>query len=63
LTHRPGPNAIRYIVTARLDRKRRAVTVAEASIPHARAVWARDTIHTSSFSARSGWQANSRRSL
>jgi hypothetical protein len=35
----------RYIVTARLDRKRRAVTVAEASIPHARVVWARDTIH------------------
>jgi pimeloyl-ACP methyl ester carboxylesterase len=28
-----------------LDRKRRAVAVAEASIPHARVVWAHDTIH------------------
>jgi len=30
---------------ARLDRKRRAVAVAEATIPHARVVWAHDTIH------------------
>jgi pimeloyl-ACP methyl ester carboxylesterase len=28
-----------------LDRKRRAVAIAEASIPHARVVWAHDTIH------------------
>jgi len=28
-----------------LDRKRQAVAVAEASIPHARVVWAHDTIH------------------
>ena len=28
-----------------IDRKRRAVAVAEASIPHARVVWAHDTIH------------------
>ncbi len=28
-----------------LDRKRRAVAVAEATIPHARVVWAHDTIH------------------
>jgi pimeloyl-ACP methyl ester carboxylesterase len=28
-----------------LERKRRAVAVAEASIPHARVVWAHDTIH------------------
>ena len=28
-----------------LDRKRRAVAVAEACIPHARVVWAHDTIH------------------
>jgi pimeloyl-ACP methyl ester carboxylesterase len=28
-----------------LDRKRRSVAVAEAAIPHARVVWAHDTIH------------------
>jgi len=28
-----------------LDRKRQAVAVAQASIPHARVVWAHDTVH------------------